>query len=202
VGSRLLVRTQTEPKGTLPTFADVWIEAAGLDPSDPRLVYAFTGDRATMDLFCRLGGGPQPERLRLSLAQLQPGDPTRVAVEYALAHPEYLGDATFALLTRPVTREEAGYCRQVRIGFLELIIGSLACERGTCPVVLAMKPERVAQSPTARRLVQALADDPGLLGDTVGLAMAGVGPIGPADRERTRAVLQEVLRAPAPRPSS
>lgn len=201
VGSSLLVRVKSGPLGEVPSFVDLWIEHAGLEAEDPRIFHAFTGDGGGMTLFCRLGGGPQPERLRQGLASLPSGDPARASVEYALAHPDYLTDATFALLTRRVTREEAGFCRIAGIEFREFVVGELACPGGTCPVVLVLKPERLGESPLARQMVQVLADDPGLLGDTVGLALAGVGPLSPLALDRTRVALQELQRLSA-RPAS
>lgn len=198
VGSAWLIRTASDVAPPARPFLDLWIRAAGLDPEDPSLVYATTGDRGGLSLFCRAGPPPEAASLAAATAGLAATDPAAVAARYALAHPAYLYDASFALLTTRPDRAARMACAKAGIAYRELTLGLIRCENGICPVVLLLKENRLAESPTARRLLEALAAPDGLLADRPSLAEAGMLPLKPADRARIQGAIAALLARDRP----
>ncbi|SNB51514.1 hypothetical protein SAMN07250955_10190 [Arboricoccus pini] len=198
VGSAWLIRTASDVAPPASPFLDLWIKAAGLDPEDASLIYATTGDQGGLSLFCRAGPPPDAASLKAATAGLSATDPAAVAVRYALAHPAYLYDASMALLTTRPDRAARDACAKAGIVYRELTLGLIRCESGICPAVLLLKEDRLAESPTARRLLEALVAPHGLLADQASLAEAGMLPLKPADRARIQGAVAALLARDRP----
>jgi hypothetical protein len=187
VGSETLVHVKSDNPNPLPSFVEIWAQEAGVDPQDPRILYTFTGDTGGMAMFCRLREPLTAAELRTDVAVYAETDPVRQSGEYALRNLPYIYDASAALLTRRPTADEAQRCSGEGIDYLELPIGITRCAGQTCPVVALVKRDRL-NNPILARLVEVIAADPGLLGNTTALALAGITPLQPAQADRIRSL--------------
>ena len=187
VGSEALVHVKSDNPSPLPSFVEIWAEEAGVDPQDRRLLHTFTGDTGGMAMFCRLREPLSAQELRTDVSAFAAEDPVRQSGEYALRNLPYIYDASVALLTRRPTVDEAQRCAGEGIEDAELPLGSTRCAGQTCPVVALIKRDRLG-NPILARLVEIIAAEPGLLGNTTALALAGITPLEPPQADRIRSL--------------